>query len=123
MSKGLQVITTRLPTGVAALARGGECGAVVRPLSVEDLSFALQELLDAPRSRNEIGRQNLLYAKANHSPEVMMTAYEHILNSSENEKSSNIIQFPSRIEKKVVSDLNSNEQVAVKEVLRKVGSK
>jgi glycosyltransferase involved in cell wall biosynthesis len=81
MSKGLPVITTRLPTGVAALARGGECGAVVTPGSVEELASALSQLLKAPEALTRMGYRNFLFANAHHSPPILLSQYESLLNS------------------------------------------
>ena len=60
-SYGKPVITTSLATGVAYLARGGQCGAVVPPENTAALRSALQQLLTDPAKRRSCGEGNLRF--------------------------------------------------------------
>ena len=79
MGRGLPVITTRLPTGVATLARGGLCGACVEPGSVEELSQALQTLLAYSQNRHQAGLANLEHVRVHHSDTALLSQYEQVI--------------------------------------------
>lgn len=79
MGFGLPVVTTTLRTGVALLARGGECGAAVQPGDSVALARALSGLLESPERRAACGESNLRFARENYSAATLSTAYEDIL--------------------------------------------
>ena len=82
MGKGLPVITTRLPTGVALLARGGDCGAVVEPKSSDQLCDALIFLLRNNERRRQCGIENLQFARREFSFDALARNYEKIIQAA-----------------------------------------
>ncbi|MBI3558086.1 MAG: glycosyltransferase [Deltaproteobacteria bacterium] len=79
MGCGLPVITTRIPTGVAILAREGKCGAVVTPGNVDELAAALVRMLEDQAERSKAGLANAEFARQNYSWENLLTAYRELL--------------------------------------------
>lgn len=80
MAHGLPVVTTTLDTGVAALARGGECGAVAAPGDHEALAKALRGLLSKPAGALDIaGRNNLAFVQENFSRQSLKRHYRAFL--------------------------------------------
>ena len=79
MGSGLPVITTRIPTGVAILARGGQCGAVVTPGSVDELATELVKMLENHDERSKAGIANADFARRNYSWANLIAAYRELL--------------------------------------------
>ncbi len=79
MGKGLPIITTQIPTGVSALARNGKCGAVIQPCAIDELTRAIEMLLTYPEKRRQAGKENLEFAKQNHSRENLIRAYRQTI--------------------------------------------
>lgn len=73
------VITTDLPTGVAYLARQGDCGAVVPVRDWLALGRAIQEMLQNDVKRRVHGRRNFEFWEANLSRESFQKRYEKFL--------------------------------------------
>ncbi len=86
MSVGLPVITTTLETGVASLARGGQCGAVVEPGDVNALAEKLKALLGDPaRALDTAGLGNLSFVRERHSRAHLRERYGAFLDECFNE--------------------------------------
>lgn len=82
MSQGLPVITTSLDTGLAALARGGDCGAVARPGQVAELAAEMEKLLSQPAiSLETFGLSNLQFVAENYSRAALKQRYAKFLES------------------------------------------
>jgi rhamnosyl/mannosyltransferase len=81
MGQGLSVVTTSLGTGVAELARGGECGEVVAPGSIESLADAMARLLLNSEKRTHVGQVNLEFVRRGYSFAALKKNYMEILNS------------------------------------------
>ena len=79
MAAGLAVVTTDLRTGVAELARGGECGAVVPPGDDRALATAITDLLRDKARRATAAAANSAYATANYGRASLERAYEELL--------------------------------------------
>lgn len=80
MAAGLPVITTDLDTGVAHLARGGRCGAVVPVDDVDALAQALVKTLSlTPQEKETIGLANLEFAASEHSHLRSLECYRTML--------------------------------------------
>ncbi len=79
MSQGAPVATTRLPTGVAWLARGGDCGAVATPGSATEFATALTDLLLNEPRRDEASNGNLNFVRQEFSQDALHRRYEKIL--------------------------------------------
>lgn len=78
---GKPVVTTELSSGVAFLARGGECGAVVRTGLVMVLADAIQNLVDHPEKRLVAGRSNYDFWKRELTVETFERRYAEFLRS------------------------------------------
>lgn len=76
---GKAVVTTDLKTGVAFLARGGECGAVVPTHSPGRLADALEGLILDEARRKEAGRKNREFWKRELAPETFQRRYAQIV--------------------------------------------
>lgn len=80
MSVGLPVVTTRLDTGVAALARGGACGGVAEPGDAAGLAAGLKSVLgNVGQSLDTFGRANLAFVQSQHSRENLKSLYGSFL--------------------------------------------
>jgi rhamnosyl/mannosyltransferase len=57
MSRQVPVVNTSLPTGVPWVSKDGITGLTVPPQDIESLAEAINELLDNPEKRNQLGYQ------------------------------------------------------------------
>lgn len=76
---GKAVITTDLNTGVAFLARGGKCGAVVPVRSPGRLADAIERLIQNEDQRIEAGKANLDFWKQELAPETFQRRYAELV--------------------------------------------
>jgi glycosyltransferase involved in cell wall biosynthesis len=76
---GRPVLTTDLSTGLAFLARRGECGASIPVGSTEALTQALARLRDDAMARVRAGRANYEFWKRELAPPVFLNRYQTFL--------------------------------------------
>jgi glycosyltransferase involved in cell wall biosynthesis len=80
MATGNAVITSDLPTGVRELARGGKCGAIVKPGDIVSLANEIGNLISSPDKIIEIGTANADFAQINYSEKSLLENYSKLLN-------------------------------------------
>jgi glycosyltransferase involved in cell wall biosynthesis len=80
-SHGKPVVTTDLKTGVAFLARGGQCGAVVPVRSPGRLADAIEHLMLNEEARLRAGAANLEFWRKELSPETFHRRYAEVLSA------------------------------------------
>lgn len=80
MAHGLPLVTTNVPTGLKALARGGRCGALAAAGNVTELARALRVLMGKPKSDlAQIGERNRRFVAENFSPESLALGYANLI--------------------------------------------